>query len=589
MKRKLTFLVSGIVLNAGLAVLLTWSNLPSRSWWITVDIACLLSLLMALVNSWQGYLVQVTYRLAEVSSIERPRIVRWRQDGVDALQHSVELIGKKLSLAVEHITRIGQGERSAVDPLLKEDAIGEALVMAQDQIRNMEKEKAERNWISEGIALFSEIFRDKKEIKEYSQLIVNNLVRYLDVNQGGMYVTYHDQDQGDYLELAACVAYNKKKYVTQRIYEGQGMLGQNMVEKHFVFMTDVPQDYLKITSGLGEALPANVIIAPLVFKDKYYGAIELASFHVLKKYQVEFLQVICENIAGEIASIQTFQQTQRLLDESTNLAYELKEHDKVMQQNIEELAATQDEMTRKQTELNSYLKAINNTIAAVEFDMNGKFVTANDIFMAVMGFGPDELAGCDYCELMHMDSAMEMMWDSLQQGKFFSGEFRMKSKKGNEMWLAGTFNPITSQGDEPDKIMMYAQFTTQEKTRIHDLNAMVHAFKSTLPVVELSCDFVCKTGNDKFLKLFNLSRLELRKQKLEDLVAPYYKEVFDALKEDILTNDFSTALIPIRQANKIVTYEVTLSIHRDLEGNATRIILIFVKKVEEQVAELAAI
>lgn len=514
---------------------------------------------------------------------------RWSLKNFELLQTNTSLLKKKLALAAQYISQVSQDtNQETMDELLLQDEIGQALIKVQQELKDLKADEERRNWITNGLARFGEILRNKSELKEYGYKIISNLVKYLGANQGGIFIKNED-DKGHYLELIACYAYERRKYLEERVYEGSGLLGESMIEKDFIFMTDVPDNYIKITSGLGQGVPRNLVVIPLMFNEQYYGAIELASFSILQPYQVSFLKEVCESIASEIASIKIVSNTQRLLDESNGLTQELREREDEMRKNMEELALTQEGMTRKQTELNSYLQAINNTIASVEFDMAGRFVSANEIFLTVMGYTAKELVNADYTDMMVLDTSVQMMWDNLKMGQFFSGEFKMKNKSGAEMWLSGTFNPITRKGSVPDTIMMYAQFTTQEKERLNDLVALANALKSTLPVVELSDKLICRTGSDKFLKLFGLSRTELRSKTLMDLVAPYYADVFEKIKTEILSKDFSTILLPIQNGDKITTYEASLSIAYNLDKKISRIILILVKEVEEQVSVLAAV
>ena len=589
MKKKTLFYTTCILLALTAMGITMWSNMPGRVAVTSLLAAVIITFVLLLANAWLGFLKRITSQLDVLADdINSESAAKYK--GSDRLEFIIPLVKKKQALTAAYIMQLNQSEsQGTMDDLIRKDKIGEALIRVRKDMQELKKREEQQNWIANGLALFNEILRNKLEIRQYGQQIVSNLVKYLGANQGGMYLEYTDEDRRRYLELIACYAYNKKKYVEDRVYEGNGLLGQNMMEKDLVFMTDIPNDYIKITSGLGEALPRNLVIAPLIFKEKYYGVIELAFFKILEPYQVEFLKSISEDIASEIASIQTFQHTEHLLTESHQLTQELKLREEEMRQNLEELATTQEEMTRKQNELNSYLQAIDNTIASVEFDINGKLVTANEIFLTVMGYSSDELVKYDYKDLMVADASVEMMWSNLQAGQFFSGEFKMKSKKGMEMWLSGTFNPVTKGGKSQDRIMMYAQFTTQEKERMNDLGAMVNALKSTLPVVELSEEFFCKTANEKFLKLFQLSRVELRNKALSNLVAPYYRDLFERLTDEILSKEFSTILLPFPYSNKTITYECTVSVTRNLVGKISRIILILVKEVEIQISMLAAI
>ena len=499
---------------------------------------------------------------------------------IRTLEENQAAIHTKFELSAKYIARLGRGESlDDMDALLRDDTIGDALFQIKGDMLRLKEEEDKRAWITEGLARFSEILRNRTALDVYSNDIISNLVRYIKANQGGLFIEYQDDD-GRYLEMAACYAYEKRKYLNQRIREGQGLLGQAMYEKDIVFLKEIPDGYVKITSGLGEATPRNLAIVPLIFNERTYGVIEIALFTILEPYQLEFLRKVSENIASEIASIQSISHTQKLLDDSKTLTHELQQREEEMQQNIEEMATIQEQMHRKQNELNSYMSAINNTIASAEFDMQGHFVTANDIFLKVMGYSSYDLAGLHYNRFMKEDTASAMMWDNLREGKFFHGEFRMRDKNGKELWLSGTFNPIVTGQGRAEKVMMFAQFTTQEKEKINEMSVLVNALKSTLPVVEFNADFTCRTASEKFMKLFGFTRMTLKTKTIYDILDPAYRTIFEKIKPEVLGRDFSSVLLPMSQDGRTATYETSVSVALHTDGSIARLIMILVKEVD---------
>jgi len=181
------------------------------------------------------------------------------------------------------------------------------------------------------------------------------------------------------------------------------------------------------------------------------------------------------------------------------------------------------------------------------------------------------------------------MWENLKLGKFFSGEFKMRDATGKDLWLTGTFNPIIVEGDAPQKIMMFAQFTTQEKEKLNDLNGMVQALKSTLPVLEFNERMACKTANEKAMKIFGLSRMDLRNKTIVDFIAPFYHTAWKNKEASLLEQDFTTLLLPTIIGGQTQTYEVSISVAKNLEGKVMKIIVILVKEVQEQVSVLSGV
>jgi PAS domain S-box-containing protein len=503
-----------VMLVTALIITIAASVMGAPFWVPMSALSTTLVAALLLVVGWMRYVKKMLEQSNALLS-KSQRVAVWSFKNSRRLQQNQDEIEKKFRVSAELIANLTHPEKIVVDnPADFNDPIGKALLLIKTEMQKIREDDDRRRWLTQGIADLGEVLRNKQEVQDYGNSILSFLVKYLGANQGKFFIAYEDDESGRYLELVACYAYDKRKYGDEKIFEGQGILGQNMLEKDFTFLAAVPDSYVKITSGLGEATPRSIVIAPLIINDTYCGALEIASFQRMEQHQIEFLKKVCENIASEIAALKTMRRTQGLLDESRGLAQALQHREEEMKRNLDELSATQAEMGRKQTELKSYLSAINNTIASAEFSLTGKLVDASEIFLKVLGYCTTDIAGLGSPFLMGDDAAVVMMWENLRLGKFFSGEFKMRHKSGRDLWLTGTFNPIFLEGDVPEKIMMFAQFTTQEKEKINDLNAMVNVIKSTLPVLEFNPEFACKTANDKAMKIFGLSRLELRSKNM---------------------------------------------------------------------------
>lgn len=267
------------------------------------------------------------------------------------LQQSAEKLVGQIDSAREFIKAIEAGN---LDIDIKFDGqendhdntLAESLVSMRDQMRRISVEERQRNWSTEGLAKFVDILRSNNDdLKALSQLIISNIVKYTDSNQGSLYILNQEDDE-TFIDLVACYAYDRKKHLEKRINLGEGLVGQCVLEKDTVYMTNLPGDYLKITSGLGEALPKNLLIVPLMLNDTVYGAIELASFNAFEQYHREFLERLAESIASTISNVKVNEQTRKLLHETQVQAEQVRSQEEEMRQNMEELSATQEEMQR---------------------------------------------------------------------------------------------------------------------------------------------------------------------------------------------------------------------------------------------------
>ncbi len=303
-----------------------------------------------------------------------------RDDELGKVANSINSLFGNLRNATEFILDIGEGKLESKYQQLEEeqnkkkDRLGNALLEMRAKMRQVAETDRQRNWSSEGLAKFADIFRNYNQSPDFTYIIVSNLVKYTQANQGGLFLA-EGENPNKYLELISAYAYEKRKYVQKRIQKGEGMIGEVFQEGSTVYMTDVPDNYIHITSGLGEANPRCLLIVPLKLNDEIYGILELASFTEFEPYKIEFVEKLGESIASTFASVKSNANTQKLLDEQTQLSQQMKAQEEEMRQNLEELMATQDEVERsrtilqeQKTSLETYVNALQSQIQELQED-----------------------------------------------------------------------------------------------------------------------------------------------------------------------------------------------------------------------------
>ncbi|HEY4784810.1 MAG TPA: GAF domain-containing protein, partial [Bacteroidales bacterium] len=286
-------------------------------------------------------------------------------------------------------------------PLSEEDTLANALLdmekslqKAADEDQKYKIDEQKRAWANEGIARFGEILRMQTDnLAALSDEIIKNIVKYLNANQGGIFV-YNDDDKSDvHLELISAFAFDRKKYNKKRIEIGEGLIGACAQEKQTIFITDLPEEYIEITSGLGDASPRSLLIVPMLNEKSIFGIMEIASFNTFQPHEIEFIEKLAQNIASTFATVKININTARLLEQSKKQAEEMAQQEEEMRQNLEELQATQEESARREAEINSLINAVDASALVIQTDMEGRIIEVNKKFSVIIKMNRDELIG----------------------------------------------------------------------------------------------------------------------------------------------------------------------------------------------------
>jgi PAS domain S-box-containing protein len=344
-----------------------------------------------------------------LGKLEISQLSTSNQDIAELSDAVAKLTERNLKTAV-FVSDMGLGNFSSnYEPLSESDVLGNSLLEMRKNMLSLADDEKKRNWINEGMAKFGELLRaDTQDITKFSENILSNLVKYVEANQGVFYVLHNEIKGEEHLLLTACYAWGRKKFMDNKINMGEGLNSQAVLERDIIFMTDVPQEFIKISSGLGKATPGCVVIMPLMYNEEVFGTIEIASFKILEPYQVEFLKKVCVGIASSIANLKVNERTSKLLNESILQSRELQEKDSIMRQQMEEVRATQEEMERtdfqkRQIELktNSILEGCVEAIVA--FNQQGKIEFFNRTAEKIWQISKEDAIGMDISKLLPIE------------------------------------------------------------------------------------------------------------------------------------------------------------------------------------------
>ena len=395
--------------------------------------------------------------ISRLSHGELPEEVAKSDDEIGEMIEATNQLTENLNNVKTFALEVGKGQfDTQVNVFNDQGELGGSLANMRESLKKVAEEDARRNWANEGLAKFSELLRqDNDNLEVFSRKIISNLVKYLNVNQGALYIVNNDDDgRGDTMKMEACYAYGRDKFVNKDVLPGEGLVGQAWLEKERIILTEVPKDYVTITSGLGEATPSCVLIVPLKLNDQIFGMLEMASFAILENFQIDFVEKVAESIASTISSVKINVRTAVLLKQAQVMTEQMKQQEEEMRQNMEEMQAQQDEMGRTENELKGQQGALNNAAIVSEVDLKGYILSVNDEFCRVAEYNREELIGKKQSIVRHPDMPAEAfvdLWSTITRGQVWKGRVKNKKKNGGFYWVEATITPVMGEDGKPIK------------------------------------------------------------------------------------------------------------------------------------------
>jgi methyl-accepting chemotaxis protein len=225
----------------------------------------------------------------------------------------------------------------------------QSLKKARIEEENRQLENKRRSWVAEGQTMISEVMRGTSEdLKIISHRVISTLIRYLDANQGGIFILNDDNPDELYIELMASFAYNRSRFHQKKIGLGEGVIGACFLEKQSIYMTKLPQDYMEIRSGLGTANPSSLLVVPLKMEETVIGVIEIASFNLLQEHEIEFVEKVSQSISSSLFTSKANRKTEQLLEMFRKQAEEKAAREEEIRKNLEELQLLREKLKEEQ-------------------------------------------------------------------------------------------------------------------------------------------------------------------------------------------------------------------------------------------------
>jgi PAS domain S-box-containing protein len=287
--------------------------------------------------------------------IDRKRIVE-----TEAFTSKLTESESRMNAMADFAKKIGEGDYTTkMNINTDQDILAESLLRMRDNLLHNSKKESEQSWIADGKETISDILRQHNKIDELSSQVIQNLVNYTRLVQGAIYL-YHEENKT--LTSIATYAYNRKKYVASDYKLGYGLIGQCAFEMDYIYRTEIPDDYVTITSGiLGDQKPRSLLLIPLIADEKLQGVMEFASVeNHIPDLTIRLLKELGEIIARTFFNLIINERTEKLLVESQQMTLELQENEEELRQNAEEMRATQEELKHSNEHLETQIGEVEN-------------------------------------------------------------------------------------------------------------------------------------------------------------------------------------------------------------------------------------
>jgi len=374
MKKK-RFKLHGLVLFPLAAILLSLAMLYhsfSLDSWITVFSILILLLMTGMLVTYFRRLQRPIRRMEsyfdKLQKGELPHVEEDCQEGIAGeLAEPLSRHVSHLESVIAYAKRLASGDISEEFKVNSDrDELGqslfrlhESLVQSSAEAERRRREDEQRNWMASGLARFSELLRNAEDDPDaMAGLFIRHLVDYLEVEVGAIFLTEQEEGKEPELVMKGSYAFDREKHDHKSFGQGEGLVGRCALEKETIYINEVPGDYIRIRSGMGEDKPAVLILTPVVLDREVLGVIEVAAFSQVPSYKIQFLESLSESIAATISKIKINIKTARLLQQSRQQADELSSQEEEMRQSMEEMRSIQEQSAKREQELNQELKKL---------------------------------------------------------------------------------------------------------------------------------------------------------------------------------------------------------------------------------------
>ncbi len=222
-----------------------------------------------------------------------------------------------------------------------------------EMIRNLKEttqKNAQQDWLKTNLARFTRLLQGQRDLQAVTKLILSELAPLVSAHHGVFYMMDSQMDDAR-LRMIASYGYRSSRKLPTSFLPGEGLVGQCALEKVRIWLTDVPRDYIVVSSGLGSAPPTNIVVLPILFEQQVKAVIEIASLDRFTETHLSFLDQLMESIGVVLNTIEANSRTESLLTQSQSLAQELQQTNQELAEKARLLSEQNIEVERKNREV----------------------------------------------------------------------------------------------------------------------------------------------------------------------------------------------------------------------------------------------
>ncbi len=437
------------------------------------------SIYKSIINIYKGHLEQHVELLTSFSE-------------TDKITRSLERLRLRLLTMTELHKKLAQRDYSdRLSPTNPGDMLAISVNNAFEQIikrwqdrREIEESKRQSDWINKGLSDIYEAARVvENSFKVLGEQILDSYIKHTGAVIAGFFV-YDEQDH--ILRSVVTFAYEQERSFRREIKPGEGYIGTAILEKKRTYIRKLPDDYKVLVTGLGETKPRSALILPLVLNEQIQGVVELLFLKELKDYELEYFDRTTVVVAQAIKSIKINLETERLLNQTIKQAQELEKTRKLLQKHIQELEQREKALQDSQAQMKGILDAVNHTLLTVEYQTDGTFISANELFYKKMEYSPKDLQGVNVLEIVTEKNRKELreIIKKVSQGEHISRIVQRQTKFGEKLWLYATYTPYRNPEGRITRVLFFAFDITDTYNQIQELKEKIEQLNEQIQILE---------------------------------------------------------------------------------------------------------